>query len=614
MLAKAQHDGTVSLYLTRGAHVADLRDESAHGRAHTKAVTSLSFSRDGRFLLTASLDCTVKIWNATTFALSASCKHREEVMAAEFEADSRAFVTGCYDRRVRRFVNAEDGSWGLDREWSRHFGQVWSIAVAPGGGEFVSSSQDGTLHVRASSAPVDSTPRIVAEEHEPALGVAYSPSGERIASSYRDGSVRVWSNPGADPVLRRLESGGSTIFCEAFSPDSRILITGSRSIYVWDVATGVLLDRLTPTEGSGNVRTLAFLPDGVRFLSGSENDDVLRVWNLQTARLEDSRDLDPESSCRIHALAVAPDGRSVLAGGASGKAELVAIDDSGRLGATLRSVGQEGWIRGVAVARDRRLLTCASVPDRTGRVWDPAVPVPVAVLAGHGYDLNAIAFTRDERRAITASGDGLLMEWDLRATTTPLRRFAGHGSSVLGFRLAHSGEWMVSVGRDARALFWDLSNDRPIAAFEDPAEPLFAVDLSADDRYLAMGGAEQATWLLDLRAERRIDGARAEMMRYVAEGDGGDDQRGRGRALAAWYAAMREWSLAAELFDEALRDGEIVDPVSVMEARLQSGDRPGALEWTRMLLADERPERNMTSSERLRLELLERALSRTDAR
>src|SRR5205085_2283230 len=87
-------------------------------------------------------------------------------------------------------------------------------------------------------------------------------------------------------LLHILKGHDDTILSIAWSPDGRMLASGSRdeAIRLWDVQTGQPLYTL---EGhTGVVFSIAWSPDGRVLASGSGIDELtIRLWDVQTRQL-----------------------------------------------------------------------------------------------------------------------------------------------------------------------------------------------------------------------------------------------------------------------------------------------------------------------------------------
>ena len=113
--------------------------------------------------------------------------------------------------------------------------------------------------------------------------VAFSPDGRVLASGSRDHTVRLWDVQ-TGRTLRTLTGHTNFVTSVAFSPDGRVLASGSedRTVRLWDAATGAPLR--TPREHGYTVDSVAFSPDG-RVLASGSADRMVRLWDVQTGRL-----------------------------------------------------------------------------------------------------------------------------------------------------------------------------------------------------------------------------------------------------------------------------------------------------------------------------------------
>ena len=123
--------------LIQGAKVIQLR-------GHTDSLTNGRFSADGTMVVTASEDCTARVWDASTGEEIAILKHSDTVWDAAFSPDSKLVVTASGDGSARVW----EARTGIQlTELREHTGDVNSAAFSPDGKFIVTAGIDHTARI-----------------------------------------------------------------------------------------------------------------------------------------------------------------------------------------------------------------------------------------------------------------------------------------------------------------------------------------------------------------------------------------------------------------------------------------------------------------------------------
>jgi WD40 repeat protein len=407
-----------------------------------------------------------------------------------------------------------------------------SSPVADGGGQPKQGGEGGATPAPGPPPPFGDRPWT--GHQAPILAVGFTLDGRNALSAsggYRvdggsatllaDNSVRTWEAISGKGT-RLLDGFRDGMTAAAFTPDGRHAVIGA--------------------AGQGKDGTWAHTgPFAVQF------------WDLQEPRLVSSM---TGHTGDVLCLAISPDGRRALSGGADGSVRLWDL----MAGREIRSfAGHTGAVLSVALAGNGPFAASGGA-DKMVRVWDLEVGNKVQEFAGHQDAVWAVAVTGNGKQVLSGGGgelaadgrtvlpgrrDFIVRLWDV-VSGEAVRQMKGHGGRVGSLALSADGALLLSGGEDALRL-WQVSTGQELKQFTGHRAPVRAVAFSASSRR-ALSGSEDGvllTWELPLTVPELLkelkspDAAkRAEVVRAL--GRYGSDARSAIPALLEVLAGSDE--------------------------------------------------------------------------
>jgi WD40 repeat protein len=276
--------------------------------AHKGSIAGMAYSRDGRWLVTAGADATLKVWDATYHKL---------IRTIELDDGNATALALSGSRAVTGHANGKVVLWDLERaaklvSVQRNEANVWSVVFTGDANHFAAASHDWKVALWDAANP--SAPLHVFDGHANAVqALAYTPQDMLLASGGADETVRLWDLQTL--TLKRSYLGHSDFVTSvAFSPSGRLLASGALDghIRLW---TTLSSRRLRSLNGhKGRISAIEFAPTGNLAASASD-DGTVRLWDLRRGRTV--RILTGHASGAT-AVAFSPDGQHLATAAANG--------------------------------------------------------------------------------------------------------------------------------------------------------------------------------------------------------------------------------------------------------------------------------------------------------
>jgi len=192
-------------------------------RGHEKPVVRVSFSPDGRYIVTGSADKAIKLWDGAAGAeLMALQEHKESLNCVAFSPDSKHFVTGGIDG----IMKLRDTTTGAELRTIQHGDGIvspgrshWTVVFSPDGKRIVSGGFNDKVKVWDAATGAELMSLDVGEGG--AGSVAFSPDGKRLAACGGNKAlVRIWNAETGDELIT-LRLHGAPWGAGCFSPDGK---------------------------------------------------------------------------------------------------------------------------------------------------------------------------------------------------------------------------------------------------------------------------------------------------------------------------------------------------------------------------------------------------------
>jgi WD40 repeat protein/serine/threonine protein kinase len=431
--------------------------------------SGIAFSPNGEFLAASAVDGGVNLWDSATGEKVTRLPETVPITGLDFSLSGRLLAAAAKDGMI--------SLWDIESSEKKII-----ILGQPTGYNFMDLSPDG-YRVAAGNgpertsiwdvSPIEGRESLTIAAHNGKVHDAiYNSAGTRIASSGKDGRVKIWDAV-TGKLVHDLPAQEERVHFPAFNPDGDRLAAANRDggITIWDAATG---GELLALYGVSPVFTaIAFSPDGTRLAAGGKGG-IVHIWDSVTGKLLTT--IPNPDGTPIIELVYSPDGDSVYSYDLSGISNAWDVDSGEHLISSSPGLVCEGTLWDAELSSDGRFHAMASFD-------------------GFAYVYQAV------------SQPGTAPRYEM------LYDLAGHEGVVTGVALNPEGTILASSGFDGTARLWDLDTGEMSVQLTDQLLPLEGIEFSPNGRQVVTAGGDGTVRVYVVNLEELMNMARAKLSR-----------------------------------------------------------------------------------------------------
>jgi WD40 repeat protein len=456
-------------------------------------IFSVAFSRDGRLLLAAGRDGSVRSWDWTTNAAARILVPRLDqgdiVIGAALDPYGEMLAV-CLDNKtnttlsLRAMTDPNAKPISLPSTNTMKFRPVFS----PNGQMIAAACVEG--FVQKWEIATSNNPRITLRHSTNDIPVIAFSSTGILATGGRDGTVRLWYlNPHA-------KSGEEPGFFEHIWDN--IWYSIRKIVPPWRTGEAQKpIDQLSLQSPTNGVTSIAFAQSANLMAIGG-GDGSVQLWDL-TGNTNKTKNPEILQGIKgvgvISAMAFNSDARFLAAASWDGTVQLWDLSESERTAVAFK--GHQDGATSLAFSPDSRWLASGSI-DKTVRLW--RLPVATEILIPSPAVPRIIQTRKDIAFSAAFSSEGHALaigRWDGTVQLFRINQMNGISSSstnlplggaVLALALSKNADYLAAGSILGTVRKWDLRTSNCVPTDMPPLqEPVLCVAFSPDAQLLAVG-------------------------------------------------------------------------------------------------------------------------------
>ena len=456
---------------------------------HQDQVIYLTFSPNGKWLASASLDKTIRVWDWKSKKTIHTFHHnRQMIRTLVFHPSKSVLVSGGDDKKIH-FWDLASGK--RLRSLEGHHANVRSVVFHPKGHLLASSSQKKDIFLW--DFPSGKLKKQLKEHQTTVSTLAFHPKGTWLASGSHDKTICLW-NTKTWKCEKKLKGHSARILSLAFHKQGTLLASGSwdKTARIWDFENQKQLRLFS--KHRFNVTTLCFASSGMAlFTSGW--DGGIRMWDLDAIQ---GKAYDKGHSSAVNRVVFHPT-RPLIASGSWDKQLRIWNQKTG----TLHKLLTKHRTAVMDLAFNATGSHLASVGlDKAIYIWDTQHFRLQRILLGHRQVIHSIDFHPNGRYLASAGDDTVIKLWDIK--TGLLHKELHNKGGIWKLAFSPNGKFLATANQNKKIKLWDLESYTVAKTISGHTRKFQALAFSPKGRYLASGGLEANLLLHEIETGQQI--------------------------------------------------------------------------------------------------------------
>lgn len=434
---------------------------------HMTRVTSLSFSLDGKSMVSGSRDKVLILWNLEKYEqvrvvpvyetiesvivlphnikLPGALKLAEDKLYAASAGESGQIKV--WEMNTARLVYEQQNSLISKADETEGLA-ITQMLYNPKVSQFAVVSADHNIMIHNSST-FYCTKQFIGFSAEILDAVFVGKKDRYLAVATNSADIKIYDTL---DMNCKIIKGHTDIILSLASLRNYLLSAGKdNTIRLWEINPSDFSIRCLGigTKHTKAVGSVAFGKISHQTFASVSQDTCIKVWSLP-------KDLDPNTTINLNCIAT----------------EIAHKED----------------VNCITISPNDKMIATTS-QDKTAKLWSAQNLSLLGVLRGHRRGIWCARFSPVDQVLMTTSGDCTIKLWSLTDMSC-LKSFEGHDSSVMRAEFMSQGMQILSAGSDGLIKLWNIKSSECVTTLEKHDGRIWTMAIMGDESHFISGGAD----------------------------------------------------------------------------------------------------------------------------